>query len=910
MSVPAAADPSADPDADPAVNSADPVAGQAADAEAESGDPAAQPVARPAAGKGAAELTSFVESPELLYAKRRLVEPATVADKFLYRVRRREDLFSALLCVAGLAIVLLLSVYAASTTLGMVEDARAVFGSLVRQLLFLPVSVLEGLFVIAAPVWLIGALVAEGRYRTVAQAVVTLLVASLLGWGLTLVLPYLPAILFSSLFVVTDSGMLNSVNVVQMALATFATVVGSSQSMRSVTFTWGGIWVLLILGVLQGTATLPGILVTVLLGRALGMLGRWIWGFSDRRAKPVDLVRAVLDAGYLPKRIVRADLPDSRQPLDLWQVFEMPGQLDYTTGQVNAKLTEAPLTAEPSSFEVTVQPSKLANRRYRLWDGRGETMDLHVIDPQNVWMSTLGDLWDNLRLRGISRAVSSSNKMPAERALLLSQMVLDAGVLTAKPLGIAEAGDSVVVLWEALPPMAPLLQAENSESIPDALLDQAWEQLEAAYRRGITHRNLDVDNLAVDEKGEVWLLDWSQGEAGGGETAHRIDHAQMLAHLALAAGAERAVASALRVIGRENLLATGPFVQTAVLPPGLRHRLQRTGLVDELKSRIQACAPAQTANMALPAAKLQRFSARTVVMILIGVVALVTVFGSLNFEDIANAVAEANCWWILGAFGIGLLTWIGGAFPLIAFSPRRLSWRDSIMAQVAASIVNLVVPAGIGAAALNLRFLNRNQLSTPVAVATVTLVQISQFLTSVVLLVVIVASTGSALTLEIPTLAIMWVIIGLVAVLGGLLSVSKLRRWAIAQVRNYWQQVYPQLMWLVGHPKQLLLAFTGNLLMNIGYIGAFGMAVGAFGYALNPMTMAITYLVSSTVGSVIPSPGGIGPVEAALMGGLTVVGIPSAVALSAAIVFRLVTFYGRVPFGWLALRYLEKKGML
>ena len=72
----------------------------------------------------------------------------------------------------------------------------------------------------------------------------------------------------------------------------------------------------------------------------------------------------------------------------------------------------------------------------------------------------------------------------------------------------------------------------------------------------------------------------------------------------------------------------------------------------------------------------------------------------------------------------------------------------------------------------------------------------------------------------------------------------------------------------------------------------------------------LTYLLSSSAGAVVPTPGGIGPVEAALTGGLSIAGIPPAVAVSAAVVFRLVTFWLPVPLGWLALRHMQRKGTL
>jgi len=62
--------------------------------------------------------------------------------------------------------------------------------------------------------------------------------------------------------------------------------------------------------------------------------------------------------------------------------------------------------------------------------------------------------------------------------------------------------------------------------------------------------------------------------------------------------------------------------------------------------------------------------------------------------------------------------------------------------------------------------------------------------------------------------------------------------------------------------------------------------------------------------AVAPARGGAAPVELALPAGLVTAGIPSGVALSAAIVYRLVTFWIPIPTGWLSLQRLQRVGDL
>jgi uncharacterized protein (TIRG00374 family) len=75
-------------------------------------------------------------------------------------------------------------------------------------------------------------------------------------------------------------------------------------------------------------------------------------------------------------------------------------------------------------------------------------------------------------------------------------------------------------------------------------------------------------------------------------------------------------------------------------------------------------------------------------------------------------------------------------------------------------------------------------------------------------------------------------------------------------------------------------------------------------------SVAVVYLTGSAIGSAAPTPGGLGAVEVALSAGLTAAGVASATALSAVLLFRLLTFWLPVPVGWLAFNRLQHEQAL
>jgi uncharacterized protein (TIRG00374 family) len=68
--------------------------------------------------------------------------------------------------------------------------------------------------------------------------------------------------------------------------------------------------------------------------------------------------------------------------------------------------------------------------------------------------------------------------------------------------------------------------------------------------------------------------------------------------------------------------------------------------------------------------------------------------------------------------------------------------------------------------------------------------------------------------------------------------------------------------------------------------------------------MAINVMTSFFAG-LMPVPGGIGVSEAALTAGLVAAGVPQGAALSAVLVYRIVTYYLPPAWGFFTLRWLR-----
>jgi uncharacterized membrane protein YbhN (UPF0104 family) len=151
------------------------------------------------------------------------------------------------------------------------------------------------------------------------------------------------------------------------------------------------------------------------------------------------------------------------------------------------------------------------------------------------------------------------------------------------------------------------------------------------------------------------------------------------------------------------------------------------------------------------------------------------------------------------------------------------------------------------------------------------------------------------------------VVAGLLVLAGAVLAFPAGRRLVRARVAPTFGQVLPRLVEVAQDPRKLIEGVGGALLLSLAYIACLAASVAAFGGSVPIAKIGVVYLTGSALGSIIPTPGGLGAVEAALTAGLTAAGVPGGVAVSAVLLFRLLTFWLPVPFGWAALHYLERQ---
>ena len=313
---------------------------------------------------------------------------------------------------------------------------------------------------------------------------------------------------------------------------------------------------------------------------------------------------------------------------------------------------------------------------------------------------------------------------------------------------------------------------------------------------------------------------------------------------------------------------------------------------------------------------LQRIRPRTILMVVFLAVAFYLLIPQLaDVSGVWESLKHADWTWALWALGAAVLAYVAAAIGFIGAVPQHLRFGVTLAAQLAGSFVNRVVPARVGGMATNLRFLQKQGVDLAVASSSIGLQQVVGIIMHVTLSAVFLVWAGRSAKDALHALPSgQTVLIGLTVIgaLSGLLFLLPQGRKVIRT------RVLPPLRRSLGgiadiarRPLKVFELFGGAVFLTLMNIAALVLCLEAFGTpGVSAAMVAVVYLVGSAVSSVAPTPGGVGAVEAALIAGLTTVGVQSEVAVPAVFMFRIVTFWLPILPGWAALVLLQRRGDL
>jgi glycosyltransferase 2 family protein len=789
-----------------------------------------------------------------------------VEDRLERRIRKPADLARCILSCIEIVALALAGVAASATTAAVQADIVAATRQIPASLLQMarPLALIA-LYIL--PAALAVQLLARRQFRRLAESIATGALAAGVTQIVNVLLSREPASRLYDAITMARPGtsqVASHVPALDPALAglvAYATMVGlvGRPAWRNALWVAVGVYSVVHVGVLH--TPLLTLLITVIAGRAIGLAVRYVAGSTSERPGALAIAAALRTAELQIRAIRRI----------------------RTNGTAVA-----------------------GSRRYAVTTADG-AMDIVVFDRDQQAAGLFYRIYRSVRLLGpVSRAAPLSVDRVVERRALLSYAAEDAGVPTPRLRALVRVGPEAAVL--AFEHHDGTTLARRNPGCSDEELKRIWDAVGKLHARRVTHRALTADRILFTGDGQAMLLDPGDGDVAASDLQIRLDVAQLLAELSLYVGPDRTARLARDETAADELVAVVPLLQPVVLARSTRKALRRhRDLLPALRTRLLAAVP----GVEVAPVRLERIRLRTLVTMVAGAAAVYLLAGELARASLGSTLREANWQWGIAALALSASTYVGATISLSGFVAGRLSFFRTLLVQVAGSFITLVTPAAVGGAALNIRYLQRRKIPAAVAAASVGVAQVVAFVLHIVLIVIFAAIAGSSAEEHIQPPRWAWfVLAGLVVLALAVFAIPAGRRALRARISPTLGQVLPRLLEVAQQPRKLALGIGGALLLSLSYILCLAACVAAFGRSVPIASIAVVYLTGSAIGSILPTPGGLGGVEAALTAGLTAAGLPGAVAVSAVLLFRLLTFWLPVPFGWAAMSYLERQQAL
>ncbi|MFF0776849.1 MULTISPECIES: YbhN family protein [unclassified Streptomyces] len=256
----------------------------------------------------------------------------------------------------------------------------------------------------------------------------------------------------------------------------------------------------------------------------------------------------------------------------------------------------------------------------------------------------------------------------------------------------------------------------------------------------------------------------------------------------------------------------------------------------------------------------------------------------------AARLAAADPGWLLAGAGLTCLTWVAAACVRQGALPDRLPPGLLLASQFAAGAANHVLPGGLGAHAVTLRFLRARGVPLDRATASIGLYSLARSVARTLVLLAFLAACPARRRLgelvpdgpvPVPAAAAAG---GALAVAGVLLTVVRpVRRPVTGLVRTALADVRA----VHARPCRVLALWGGSAAMPLAQAGTLVCVATSLGLGLPWEQVALAHLAAGTAVGAVPAPGGLA-VDAAVVWTLVSFGAVPAVAAAAVIGHRVL----------------------
>jgi uncharacterized protein (TIRG00374 family) len=538
-------------------------------------------------------------------------------------------------------------------------------------------------------------------------------------------------------------------------------------------------------------------------------------------------------------------------------------------------------------------------------DEPGSAAVVELYGPNQRSGGVLRQLWRKLRLRTSETApLHASMRRAVEHRALMAIAIDDVGIANSSTMAVA-ALERGWTLYAHTPARGTPINERA-----DTPVARAWESLRVLHDHQISHGDLRGKKITVED-GFVLFGGFGDAEYGATHAQLQSDIAQLLVTTTALYGAESAVSAAIDAFGKDAVLTASRRLTKSAVPSRIRESVADGGaVISAAREEVMR----QTGADQIQAEAITRFTRGQVIQLVLLVALVYVAYPFISTVPAFFAeLRTANWWWALLGLAVSALKYLGAAAALWACADGLVSFKNLAIMQVANTFAATTTPAGVGGLALSTRFLQKGGLGALRATTAVAVQNSVQVITHLGLLIFFSAAAGASADLShfVPTATVLYLIAGVaLGLVGAFLFVPKLRRWLATAVRPRLAEVLGDLAELAREPRRLALIMLGCAATTLGAALALWASIEAFGGDTSFVTVTVVTMIGGTLAAAAPTPGGVGAVEAALIGGLAAFGTPAAIAVPAVLLYRILTCWLPVFIGWPIMRWLTRNEMI
>jgi glycosyltransferase 2 family protein len=245
----------------------------------------------------------------------------------------------------------------------------------------------------------------------------------------------------------------------------------------------------------------------------------------------------------------------------------------------------------------------------------------------------------------------------------------------------------------------------------------------------------------------------------------------------------------------------------------------------------------------------------------------------------------------LAAFIIVVWTYAIAACTYWLLALRPLRFGRTLIIEGASAFANRILPAGLGGLTLNVEYLRHERHTLAQAVVVAGTNNALGFIGHMLLLgtALLIGREAVWSGLHLPSINVTGttgLLVALAASIGLVVAITLHRR-VVRALRD----VVRQLRTYRKRPLRVFAALGCSVVLTISFMSIFYLTSLAVGASLTAWEVLIICSLGIIVGTAVPTPGGLGGVEAGLVAGSIAYGQSASVALAAALLFRLLTYW-------------------